>query len=293
MPSPVVADLSGKICVVTGANTGIGKEVARELARMRATVVLACRGLERGEAARDEIARDTGSKTLALMPLDLSRQASVRAFARELKARYPAISILVNNAGGWQTARVETPDGVEQTFAANVLHTHLLTSLLLEQLKAGAPSRIVNVASTFADGLDLSDPEYKRRRYDGLKAYKASKQALRMLTWRLAEQLRDAGVAANAFSPGLVKTELNRAASGFVAASLGFMGKLFGLSPSAGADTGVWLAADPALAGVTGTFFEKRKELPCRFRDPAEIEALAEFLDATLAPRRDIQGALQ
>src|SRR5262245_10686239 len=137
---PVTADLAGRTCVVTGATAGLGKLVAKNLARMGATVVLPCRTRARGQAAADEIARETGNAKLEVMDMDAARQDSIRAFAAEVKKKHPRIEVLVNNAGVWQAAREVSSDGIELTWATNVLAYHLLTSLLLDRLKESAPA---------------------------------------------------------------------------------------------------------------------------------------------------------
>jgi NAD(P)-dependent dehydrogenase (short-subunit alcohol dehydrogenase family) len=128
--------------------------------------------------------------------------------------------------------------------------------------------------------LDAADPEFQRRKYNGLTAYGQSKQANRMLTWELAEKLKGSGVTANALSPGFVKTELNRNAKGLMGLLFGTMAGMMALSPAKGADTAVWLASSPALDGVTGGFFVKRREVPCKFRaDRAAIKRLGMVCD--------------
>jgi NAD(P)-dependent dehydrogenase (short-subunit alcohol dehydrogenase family) len=280
---PLTGDLSGRTCVVTGASGGIGKETARALVRMGARVVLACRSRERGEAARREIEADTGRAGASVMELDASRQASVRAFARELAQRHDRLHVLVNNASLWSSRRRETQEGVELTWATNVLGYFLLSELLLDLLRASAPSRVVNVASRLARGLDLSDVEFRRRRYDGVAAYAQSKQAERMLTWALARRVLGTGVTANAVHPGGVATGIFRKGGGFKGYLGSLYARLFGKSPREGADSVVWLAADPELEQATGTFWEERAERRCRYRDYAQEEALWQVCETMTA----------
>lgn len=275
---PIEADLSKQICVVTGANTGLGKETARALAELGATVVLACRSAERGEAARADIVASTGNSKVSVVTVDLSRPASVREFARKLAAQFPKVHVLVNNAGAWWTTREVSADGVEMQWATNVLGPHLLTQEILPLLKAAGGARIVNVASTAAGGLDLADPEFKSRKYSGFTSYSASKQANRMLTWALAARLKGTGVTANSLSPGFVRTELNRSVSGAFRVFFALT-KPLSKTPREGADTSIWLAASPEVEGVTGKFFIDRKETPCKFRDPAALERLWDFVE--------------
>jgi NAD(P)-dependent dehydrogenase (short-subunit alcohol dehydrogenase family) len=252
------------LCLVTGANTGIGFEVARGLAAAGARVVLACRDRAKGQAAVDTIAREIQNASLQLLIIDLSSQQSIRTAARDFLQNHPALDVLVNNAGVGLPQRQQSVDGTELTFATNVLGYFLLANLLLDPLRKVRAGRIVNVASKFAGGLDLSDVEFERRPYDATAAYKQSKQCNRMLTWALARRLGGSRVTANAMSPGAVDTRLLRT----------FVPGMKGRTTEEGADTAVWLANSPDIAGVTGRFWFNRKEEPCEFRNPPEEEAL-------------------
>ena len=264
-------DMAGKVALVTGATGGIGKEIARGLARMGATVVIGARSLERGEAAAAEIGADAGSGTVVAMELDVADQASIRAFAGAFGARFAALDVLVNNAGAWFTDRRESPDGHELTLATNVLGPYLVTELLLDALRASRRARVVNVVSSFTGSYDAADLEFARRSYDGYKAYTQSKQALSMLTWGAASRLAGTGVTANAAEPGFVRTGFNRNARGARVAMIGFFNRLFGVSPAKGADTPLWAAVAPELEGVTGKLFAARKTTDGKFQDPAAI----------------------
>lgn len=274
MPAPITTDMSGKTCVVTGANTGIGAQIARELARLGGTVVLACRSLERGQAALDEIAAQTGSDRLELMQVDLSSQASIRQFAETLAERHPALQVLVNNAGIWPSERTLSADGIELTFATNVLGYFLLTQLLTPLLLAGAPARIVDVASEMAGHLDLEDLQFERRPFDGLKAYAQSKQSNRMLAWARARRLDGQPLTVNVMHPGGVRTEINRQQGGLYGLVVGAWFRLFGKTVEAGADTAVWLAASDEVAGESGKFWVDRAVRRCRFADEQAEERL-------------------
>ncbi len=206
----------------------------------------------------------------------------MRASAKALAEKHPRIDVLVNNAGAWWMDRRESPDGVELQWATNVLGPHMLTQLLVEPLKA-ARGRVVNVASMAAGGLELEDVGYAKKSYSGVKAYSTTKQANRMLTWAWAERLKADGITANALSPGLVNTELNCGA-GVIFMGLFSFARLFAKTPEKGADTIVWLATSPEVAGVTGKFFEERKEKPCKFREPAAIERLWQVCEGQLRP---------
>ena len=263
-----------KTCVVTGANSGIGKETARALARLGYRVVLACRDFQRGEAARQDIARTTGNTGVELLIVDFALQASIRDFARAFLDSHRELHVLVNNAGLWSNRRREGPDGIEETWAVNVLGYFLLTDLLLGRLRESGPARIVNVASEYAGGLDLDDVEFRRRSYSGTAAYRQSKQADRMLTWALARRLEGTGITANAMHPGGVNTPLMAKGGGLLGMAGSAYAKLSGKSPAQGADTVMWLASSPEVEGRSGEFWIHRRAVPCRFRDPAAEERL-------------------
>jgi NAD(P)-dependent dehydrogenase (short-subunit alcohol dehydrogenase family) len=180
----------------------------------------------------------------------------------------------VNNAGGWSSTRRLTADGVEQTWATNMLGYFLLTELLLDTLKAGAPSRIVSVASDLARDLDLADVGFERRRYSGVSAYAQSKQANRLWTWALARRLAGTGVTANAMHPGGVATGIFAKGGGLLGRAVAIVSALLARTPAQGADTAVWLAASPEVEGLTGLFFKDRKVASCRFRDTEQEEKL-------------------
>lgn len=287
MKHSLSADLSGKRIVITGANTGIGKELTRSLAGLGAEITLGCRDLGRAQSTVSELRAENPKALLHVEQVDTSSAASISAFAARVRARSPKLDVLINNAGGWAMQRELTVDGIERQWATNVLGPHLLTRLLAPALAPGG--RVVNVASTAAGGLDLDDTQYEKRSYSGVSAYSATKQALRMLSWSWAERLESSGVTVNAMSPGLVNTELNRHAKGFFAVVF-TMTKLFAKTAQDGADTAAWLAAQPELSGVTNQFWENRKSVPCKFRDAAaqaRLFALCdEQVDAQLARQR-------
>jgi len=273
-----------RTCLVTGANSGVGRETARGLARLGHRVVLACRDPERGEAARRDIAESTGNPAVELMIVDLSRQASIRDFARAFLDAHRELHVLVNNAGIWSTRRRESAEGIEQTWAVNVLGYFLLTDLLLDRLRRSAPARIVNVASRLARDLDLEDVEFRRRPYSGVRAYAQSKQADRMLTWALARRLEGTAVTANAMHPGGVNTPLFAKGGGMLAMAVSVLSKVTGKTPEEGADTVVWLAASPEVEGKSSGFWIDRRPVRCRFRDPAAEERLWALCASMIRP---------
>jgi NAD(P)-dependent dehydrogenase (short-subunit alcohol dehydrogenase family) len=269
--------MTGKLCLVTGASAGHGKAVAAALAKMGATVVLGCRSSERAEAARAQLIAESGNDRISVQPLDLANRRSVRDAADRFRSKHRALDVLVNNGGAWWAGRRLSPDGIELVWATNVVGPLLLTQLLLPTLRASGGGRIVNVSSTRAGGLDLDDVEFARRPYNGVRAYEASKHAVRMVTWMLADQLRGEPVMVNAICPGFMKTELGRSAPIGFRIVLALL-RPFQTSPERGADTAVWLASSPEGASLTNQFFVHRKPVPCKFRDPAAHERLSRVL---------------
>jgi len=265
--------MKGKLAIVTGPTSGIGKEIATQLAAQGAEVVLACRDVAKGQATLEEIARRTGAKGVSVMHVDVASQASIREFGKAFRNTHSRLDVLVNNAGLNSRTRRQSAEGIELTLATNVLGYHLLTHEILEILKASAPARIVNVASTYAGNLDIDDLQFTKRPYSPVKAYQQSKACNRLLTWALARRLAGSGVTANAMAPGLVQTGLYRETPVPVRLLLRIIGLFHGRSVEQGADTAVWLASSPDVEGVSGKLFELRKEIPCQFRN-AELEEL-------------------
>jgi NAD(P)-dependent dehydrogenase (short-subunit alcohol dehydrogenase family) len=266
--------MTGKRVIITGATSGIGKEIAVQLAGLGAELILACRDLKRGEQTAEEIARRTGAKTCPVMSIDTSSRRSIREFARQFREEYSRLHVLINNAGIYHTRKETSVDNIELTFATNVLGYYLLTQELLDLLRASAPARIVNVASTFASDLDLSDLQFERRAYEGRKAYAQSKACDRLLTWAFARRLEGSGVTANAMAPGFVMTGLYRESTPSLRLVLRLVRLFFGRNAAQGADTAVWLASSPEMEGTNGRFFERRRELPCKFRNAEAEEKL-------------------
>jgi len=278
------ADLAGKVAIVTGATGGIGKEIARGLARLGATVIVGARNPTKGEQVRDELRKDAKvPENVETMVVDVSSIASVRSFVADFEKKHDALHILVNNAGTWFSDRRESVDKHELTFATNVIGPYLLTKLLADRLRTGAPARVVNVTSAMAANYDASDLEWTRRKYDGFKVYAQSKQALRMVTWLFAKELEKGHVTVNAASPGFVRTDFNQNAQGFVASMINLSAKLFAVSPAEGADTPLWVAASPEVEGQTGKYFEKRKEREGKFREAEGLAELKRALEAMIA----------
>lgn len=206
-----MVDMKGKVCVVTGANSGIGKETALALAGMGATVVMAVRSIERGEKAKNEIINQTTSASIDLMICDMSSMESIRHFAAEFKQKYDRLDVLINNAGALFNNREVTAEGFERTLAVNYLGPFLLTNELLPLLKAGAPSRIINVSSGLhrCGKIDFNDLQ-SGRNHSGIKGYSNAKLMVIMLTYELARRLEGTRVTVNVLEPGFVATNLGK-----------------------------------------------------------------------------------
>jgi len=267
--------MKGKRVLITGPTSGIGKEIAVQLADLGAELILGCRDLKKGAETAAEIAKRSGSSEVVVRQVDTSSQESIREFAGEVRKKYRRLDVLINNAGANRGSlpKINSVDGIELTFAANVVGYFLLTQELLGLLEKSAPARIVNVASTYASDLDLDDLQFERRRFESFKAYAQSKACDRMLTWALARRLEGSEVTANAMAPGLiVETGLYRNAPAELVARLRQYGA--GRTSAQGADTAAWLASSPEVEGVSGKFYEDRKVIRCEFRNKKAEEKL-------------------
>ena len=249
--------LRGRVCVVTGATSGIGRATAIALGRMGATLALVCRDPARAESVRAELP----GADVTVHRADLASQAQIRAVAAEVLGRYPAIHVLVNNAGVVNLRYSTTVDGVETVFAVNHLAYFLLTLLLLDRLKASGPARIVNVASEahrFARTIDFDDLGHERR-YRGMRVYGHSKLANILFTYELARRLAGTSVTANCAHPGGVGTRLGQNNGRIAVLLTGLLRPLL-RTPEKGAATSVWLASSPAVEGVSGRYFKSCRE---------------------------------
>ncbi|MDZ4338820.1 MAG: SDR family oxidoreductase, partial [candidate division NC10 bacterium] len=245
--------MSGRICMVTGANAGIGKATALGLAKMGGTVVMVCRSRERGEATLAEIKQESGNASVHLLLADLSSQDDIRRLAAAFNAKVPALHVLINNAGIIPRKRTVTGEGFETQFAVNHLAYFLLTHLLLDILKASAPARIVTVSSQVHHGASIDfDDLQSERAYRPTRVYASTKLANVLFTYELARRLEGTGVTANCLHPGSVATNL---LADFLPTPLRFVTKIVGVSPEKGAQTPLYLATSPEVEEVTGKYF--------------------------------------
>ena len=258
--------------VITGATSGIGEEIAYQLGRAGAALVLGCRDVDKGERVAARIRAEGGTDDVVVLSLDAASRQSIQDFSRAYRERFDRLDVLVNNAGLGHGQRLETREGLELVFATNVLGYHRLSLALSDLLVRSAPARIVVVASTFASNFDIDDLQWVRRPYDELAAYAQSKACNRLLSWALARRLEKSGVTVNAMAPGFVPdTRLSRNLSPDLRDAYS---RRSGRSVAQGADTAVWLALSADVEGVTGRFYFDRAELPCEFRDTAVEERL-------------------
>ena len=253
------SSMAGKVCVVTGATSGIGLETARELARRGATVGLVGRDPEKTAAVLQRLRRETGNQRISSFLADLSSMARVRELGDAITAKYDRLDVLVNNAGAMYVKRQETADGLETTFALNHLSYFLLTTRLLEVLKRSAPARIVNVASDAHQTatLDFDDLQL-RKTYHYWTAYSRSKLMNVLFTYELARRLEGTGVTANALHPGEVATNFARNNGRIARAVLSVM-RLMMISPERGALTSIHLASSREVENLTGRYFDEKQ----------------------------------
>jgi NAD(P)-dependent dehydrogenase (short-subunit alcohol dehydrogenase family) len=252
--------MQGKICMVTGANSGIGKATALALAQMGATVVLVCRDPTKGEETRRAITTASRNTAVDLLQADLSSQESIRQLVAQFKQRYTHLHVLINNAGAAFTGRRESVDGLEMTFAVDYLAPFLLTNLLLDVLKASAPARIVNVSSSVQQSGQLAmDDLQAAQHYSNMRAYAQAKLAGVLFTYDLARRLAGTGVTANCLHPGFVATHFGQSGAGPVIRRLVKVVGRLGTRPEEGAQTSLHLASSPAVEGVTGQYWVKSR----------------------------------
>lgn len=252
---------NGKVALVTGATNGIGKVTALELAKAGYRVAFTSRDKVKGERVLEEIRIASGNDALELYVGDLSSMAEVRRIALEVRAKHPQLDLLVNNAGGVFMERQNTVDGFEYTFAFNHLAYFLLTNLLLENLKAANHARVVSVSSSanYGGKIKWDDLEFSSR-FSGFAAYAQSKLMNILFANELARQLKGSGVTSNSLHPGLVNTGFGDNVKGVAKNVFGFIKGLGGITPEKGAETMLYLSTSSDVSGVTGQFFDNKKQ---------------------------------
>jgi NAD(P)-dependent dehydrogenase (short-subunit alcohol dehydrogenase family) len=250
--------MKGKVVLITGATSGIGKVSAITLAGMGATVVVIGRNLERGKVLLKEIERRTGSRETDFIMGDLASLDDVRSAALTFNSRYDRLDALLDNAGGINGKRMVTEDGFEYTFGVNHLAHFVLTQLVLDRLKSSAPSRVVVTSSAaHLNGRIDFDDLMAEKKYRSFKAYSQSKLANVLFTFELSRRLKGIGVTANCFHPGTVRTNFGKGLGGIGGAIFPLIG-VFMIPPEKGSETQVYLASSPDVEGVTGKYFSRR-----------------------------------
>ncbi len=272
--------LQGKICMVTGATSGIGAVTARELARLGATVVIV--GRHAGRCARqvERIQREVPGALVDALVADLSSQAQIRRLVEQFGSRHERLDVLVNNAGSYFMKRRVSADGLEMTFAVNYLSYFLLTALLMKQLRASPSARVVNVSSSAHEGREIDFEDLQgEKRYDRLEAYGRSKLADLLFTYELARRLKATPVTANALHPGTVATNLGRDNGwlmGWLRVRTRNLLKRTQMTPEQGARTSIHLASAPEVEGASGLYFRDCR--PVRSSEASYDEASASRL---------------
>jgi NAD(P)-dependent dehydrogenase (short-subunit alcohol dehydrogenase family) len=256
--------IEGKTCLITGSTSGIGKEIAIGLAKMKANVILVGRNKAKCQATTEEIwgnaSISTNKNRVSYLLADLSSQASIRQLANEFLDSYESLDILVNNAGVFLSRRFTTVDNIEYTFAVNHLAPFLLTNLLFERIKASSPSRIITTSSVAHRGayINFDNLQFERERYNGVEAYRQSKLANILFTKELARRSGGSGVTSNCFHPGGVRTNLVQSNPWYYRLIWAIINP-FLVSPKKGADTAIYLASSSKVAEISGKYFVNRK----------------------------------
>ena len=252
--------MTGKICLVTGATSGIGNVTAYTLAAHGAELILAGRNQQKAEDTIQWIKSGTGNNSIHYLLADFSDLQQVRELVTNFRERFARLDVLVNNAGAFFNTRRMTPYGIEMTLLVNHLAPFLLTNMLLDRLKKSPQARIVNVSSDAHkyDTMDFDNLGFKRG-YTGMKAYARSKLANILFTYELARRLSDCDVTANALHPGHIATDIWRTNFSIFGPALKWVMGFFALSPEEGADNSIYLASSPEIEGVTGKYFVKRE----------------------------------
>ncbi len=249
--------MDGKICVITGATSGIGRETALDLAQKGARLVLACRNVDKGKTVAQSMRSKSGNGQIDVSHCDLASLDSVRNFINDFKRRYERLDVLINNAGLFSLRRQTTMDGFELTFGTNHLGPFLLTYLLLDVLKKSAPARIVTVASAahYRGSMNFNDLQSKTD-YNGFRVYCNSKLANVLFTYELARRAQDTKITVNCLHPGVIATDLWPTDKWYLA-SIVPIARFFMKSSKKGAQTSIHLACSPALAQVSGKYFDE------------------------------------
>ena len=248
--------MNGKVCIITGANGGIGKATATALAQLGATVILACRNKERGEIAKADVISATSNSAVELMVVDLSLQESIQKMVTGFGEKHDHLDVLINIAAVYKSQRVMTSDGLEMMFATNHLGPFLLTTLLLEKLKGSAPARVLVVTAPSTTPLDFDNLQGEKR-FSSLQAFGVTKMCNLLFTYELSRRLEGTSVTVNAVHPGLVKSKLMKEAPFLMR----WLTQLSSKPPEKAAASIAYLASSAEMVSVTGKFFKEGKAI--------------------------------
>jgi NAD(P)-dependent dehydrogenase (short-subunit alcohol dehydrogenase family) len=254
------ADMDGKVCLVTGATSGIGEITAAALAARCAQVIVVGRSQQKAEDTVQRIQSETGSNSVHYLLADFADLQQVWDLVSSFQNRYSRLDVLINNAGAYFNTRRQTAYGVEMTFLVNHLAPFLLTNLLLDVIKMSPSARIINVSSDAHQygSMDFNNLEFKRG-YFGMKAYARSKLANILFTYELARRLEGSTVTVNALHPGHIATDIYRTNFSVIGPFLKWFMGFFALTPEEGAETSIYLASSPDVEGLTGQYYVKRE----------------------------------
>lgn len=271
--------IEGKTCLITGSTSGIGKEIAIGLAKMKANVILVGRNKAKCQETTEEICRnasvDTTKNQVSYLLADLSSRESIHQLAKKFLDSYQSLDILINNAGVFLSRSLTTVDGIEYTFAVNHLAPFLLTNLLFKRMKASIPSRIITTSSVAHRGahINFDNLQFERGKYNGVQAYRQSKLANILFSKELARRSSGTGVTSNCFHPGGVRTNLVQS-SPWHYRLIWLIITPFLISPRKGADTAVYLASSSMVGNVSGKYFVNRKSVdPSGLADDPQLAA--------------------
>ena len=254
--------MNGKVCMITGANSGIGKETARELSRMGATIIMLCRNEKKGKVSLEDIKSDTKNDKIELFIADLEKPETIKQMVKKFKEKYDRLDVLVNNAGLILLKHQLNENGIERTLAINHIGHFILTSLLLDLLKASAPSRIINVSSAGHTMAKLNfDDLMLKKKFGPLRAYGNSKLANLLFTYELSRKLEDTNVTVNAVHPGWVRSNFGQPDTNKFVNFFYMLMSPFMINPQKGARTSIYLASSPEVKQTTGKYFTKCKAI--------------------------------
>ncbi|SHF27832.1 NAD(P)-dependent dehydrogenase, short-chain alcohol dehydrogenase family [Seinonella peptonophila] len=270
-------NLIDKICLITGASSGIGKITAHQLAQQGATIIMVSSNLDRGKQVLNEIQKSTGNQNLAFFQCDLTSQISIHKLVAKVKAAYHHVDILINNAGGLMKSLQMTEEGIEKTFALNHIAPFLLTHLLLDQLKKSSQARIINVTSSgHSVGVFDLDNLNAEKSFNGPFLYVQAKLANILFTYELARRLKETAITVNCLHPGFVQTNFGENANWLYRIFVNRLLKPFMISPEEGAQTTLYLATSNEVKHISGKYFVKKK--PVKSARKTYDESLAKQL---------------